>query len=199
LSFKKKKMTELERVIQTKDCDNLISFLEKYPQTDKTLWKNAAMPLRRDCADELVLVLLQKIQTPSEFEASKYIIDLVYNGLIKCAEYVLDTFPVDVNYKDEVKGSVLTIAVRHSHTEFALMLMDIPGIDLNVTNCNKRNPVWFAAANHDKVVLDKLLELGAQTLEVDAENTLPEERTTDELAFHIRNNQDLGINELALL
>jgi ankyrin repeat protein len=201
LSFRPKtprRLSAFEKVINKKDCDALENFLQENPQEDDDLWKKASFPLRKGCSDDFVLILLDRIQEPSNYDASSYLSDLAYWNFPKCARLVLDKFPVDINFKHRFRGSALTCAVRQESTEIATMLLDMPNVDINVKCINGRNPVWYAACNKDGALLQKLLDMGADSLQRDAEDTLPEQRTSEELAAQIRNTQNFGLTDLKL-
>ena len=193
-----RRLSAFEKVLATNNGNALRSFLQENPQEDDDLWKMARLLVKTCEPDEFIAILLETIQEPSKYVATKYFSDLTYHNFPKCAKIVLDNFPVDINFEHHFRGSALTCAARMDSTEIAMMLLDVPGVDINVKNCNGRNPVWFAASNENKLLLDKLLEMGADSLQTDAEDTLPEQRTTESLATVIRNSQDLGVQELSL-
>jgi len=193
-----KEPSAFDKAFAEKDCDILWCFLKDNPQEDALLWEKATYPQFKYDDDEFIAILLEQIKDPSNFDASKYLVQLAYYRFTDCATEIIKRFPFDVNYADSFRGSALTAAVRMDCTDIALMLLDVPGIDLNIKNANKRNPVWFAACNKNKLLLNKLIEMGADSLQPDAEDTLPEQRTTETLAAVIRDSQDLGIEGLSL-
>lgn len=195
-----KYLSALDVFVLDADCDNLVAFLEKEPQTDMALRcvivEHIGTYSKTSGIDEIFALLLSKIGDPSGFDASKCLFHAAYNGYTSTARLIIETFPFDINYLDDFHGSALCAAVRMDSTEIALELLEQPGIDINIMNTNKRSAVWMAACNKNKVLLDKLVAMGAVTLEPDAEDTLPEQRTTTELATTIRNNQDFDIGSL---
>lgn len=193
-----RRLSAFEKVLDTNDNDALRTFLLENPQQDDDLWKKANFLVQTNEPDEFVAILLETIQEPSNYDASSYLTDLAYYSMPMCARLVLDKFPVDINFKHHYRGTALTCAVRMESTEIAMMLLEIPGVDINVKCINGRNPVWWAACNKNDVLLQKLLDMGADTLQRDAEDTLPEQRTTEELATKIRNTQDFGLTDLKL-
>lgn len=192
-----RRMTPFEHAMHTRNCTVVQAFLEETPQEDDELWAAVNFLENKRGLDDLILILLEKIRDPSKFDASAYLCQFAYHGLTRCATKVLNDFPIEnINHLHHPWGSPLTVAVRMSSTEIALMLLDMTGVDINLKNANGRGPIWFAACNRNEVVLRKLLDMGAESMEADAEDSLPEERTTEKLAAVIRDSQDHAIGEL---
>ena len=59
-----------------------------------------------------------------------------------------------------VEKYALIEATRHNKTELAHMLLEIPGIDLNVTDWDGKTPLHFAT-KYDVSMVKKLLDMGA--------------------------------------
>lgn len=200
--IKAAKLCPLETLVVGTDYDKLVAFLEAEPQTDEALWSAAGSNMRcenADVRDQMFVLLLGKIGNPAAFDASNYLVEAAYNGFACTARFIIDHFPFDINFTHSFYGSALCAAARMENTEIALMLLEQPGIDIEIKNANQRSAAWFAACNEDSVLLNKLIQMDVVTTEPDAEDTLPEERTTTDLATVIRDNQDLGIGDLGIL
>lgn len=146
----------------------------------------------------MILVLLCAICNPKAFDASPLLVDAARHNMLDVARVILSKFSFDINYQHEFYGSAFCTAVRQGARDIAWMLLEQPGVDIHIKNANKRNAAFFASMNEDRLMLEKLLEMGANTLDADAEDTIAEERTTSELATKIRDRQDLGIDSLSL-
>jgi ankyrin repeat protein len=174
----------------------LQTFLRNEPQTDQDLWSTAHL---ENVPDAKRVLLLKHITDRTGLDGSELLVDAAYRGFKETARTIIEMFEFDINYQNDDRNTALCAAARmNDDNDIASMLLEQPGIDINIQGVNQRSAVWFAACNKNKELLDRLVELGAETLEPDAEDTLPEQRTTDELADTIRNNQDVGIGGLTL-
>ena len=189
-------LTKREIIAKKGPQNALETFLRVEPQTDIDLWKTAH---QSDVPDANRVLLLKHINDQSGLDASQLLVNAAYHDMKNTARLIIDNFEFDINYRDINGNTALCTAARmNDDNEIAFMLLEQDGIDINIKGINQRSAVWFAACNKNKELLDRLLDLGVDTLATDVENTLPEERTSSDLADEIRNTQDMGLDLLTL-
>jgi ankyrin repeat protein len=144
-------------------------FLKRDQERLSTLEYNAAKRSEARAAREIAEAkTADALSAPAADKVDLSLLWAARNGCEAVVKMLLDTGKVDVDAKDYIGRTPLSLAAGNGHEAVVKMLVDTGKVDVDAKDEGGRTPLWWAARNGHEAVVKMLLDTGK--VDVDAKN-----------------------------